>query len=212
MQYIFWIVFAIGLLLLVIATVNIFRKKYSHVILNGILGILCCVVSILGLSALLNYYTYSPIQDNNQIATVTVKKTSINDDSYQVRLSSANSQEQEYFIQGKEWELAARILNWDGLIKKLGIKNSYRLEKLSSHNRGEATSHIQTVYELSTNDGLDFAMLAYKHPHFIPLINRIFGSAVYMPLSNGAQYAIYIGTNGLVAKPLNDEAKKALKH
>jgi len=43
------------------------------------------------------------------------------------------------------------------------------------------------------------------------LLDAQFGSAVYMPLVNGAVYSVQLTPKGLIARPLNDVAEQALQ-
>jgi len=42
------------------------------------------------------------------------------------------------------------------------------------------------------------------------LVDAMYGSAVFLPMTNQAKYVISISRNGLIARPANAEAKKAV--
>ncbi|MCD6042631.1 MAG: hypothetical protein K0R40_2234, partial [Burkholderiales bacterium] len=48
-----------------------------------------------------------------------------------------------------------------------------------------------------------------KHD-YIPLADALYGSAAYVPMAEGAEYLVSVSTSGLVVRPANDAARKAV--
>jgi hypothetical protein len=49
-----------------------------------------------------------------------------------------------------------------------------------------------------------------RHHAYIPFADALYGSAVYVPMSEGAEYTVSVSASGLVVRPGNDTARKAV--
>jgi hypothetical protein len=65
----------------------------------------------------------------------------------------------------------------------------------------------RTVYGFSDSGGFDVWTFLRK---FDTWLDANFGSAVYMPMENGAVYSVVTTSKGLVARPVNDVAVDAI--
>jgi hypothetical protein len=45
---------------------------------------------------------------------------------------------------------------------------------------------------------------------YVPWADALYGSAVYVPMSDGARYQVVVSQSGLVARPLNEPARQAV--
>jgi hypothetical protein len=66
------------------------------------------------------------------------------------------------------------------------------------------------VHALSQDGALDFWQVMKKYHKYLPLADAMYGSAAYVPMADGAQYVVSVSTTGLLIRPLNDAAKKAV--
>ena len=58
---------------------------------------------------------------------------------------------------------------------------------------------------------LDLWRIAERHGNWLPVLDAVYGSAAYLPMSDGAEYRIWLSQSGLVARPLNAEADGAVR-
>jgi hypothetical protein len=65
------------------------------------------------------------------------------------------------------------------------------------------------VYPLSQSRWFDLWDSLYEAGLWL---DAQFGSAVYMPLTNGAVFAVHLTPKGLIARPVNDVAEEALQN
>jgi hypothetical protein len=94
----------------------------------------------------------------------------------------------------------------------IGFDTLYRLDRLSGRYRGitqERTAQ-RTVHSLSEEQGLDIWMIGRRYAHWIPWADAVYGSATYTPMVDGASYTVSISSTGLLARPSNDIARKAI--
>jgi hypothetical protein len=66
------------------------------------------------------------------------------------------------------------------------------------------------VHELAEDQGLDFWSFARRYHQYLPLADALYGSATYVPMAEGAEYVVTVSTSGLVVRPANDAARKAV--
>ena len=120
---------------------------------------------------------------------------------------------QSFELGGDEWQLDARVLKWYGAATVLGLDTRYRLDRIGGRYRDIAAERTapRTVFEIARPAGaVDVWELARRFRAFIPWLDALYGSATYLPMADGAHYAVSISPTGLVARPLNREAGDAV--
>jgi hypothetical protein len=119
-----------------------------------------------------------------------------------------------YELRGDEWQLDAQILTWHGYANLLGLDSYYRLHRLSGRYKDieqEATAP-RTVHALATDDRIDLWSYANEYKDWMSMVDATYGSAVFLPMNDTARYSISISRNGLVARPDNEVARKAVNN
>ncbi len=117
-------------------------------------------------------------------------------------------------IKGDEWRLEARILKWQGWANIMGLDSYYKLDRLSGRYRSieQAGSELPSVLDLSTKErGLNLWELKRLMKSNLPFIDAYYGQAVFLPLQHAAAFNISINQAGLIARPANEIAKRALE-
>jgi len=185
----------------------LWRSNWFIQWLKGTFGIALIVAIVFLFLSLIDLWSYQQLNSEKLISTVSIYQ--LDKQEFDLTLINAKGEEQRFKIKGDQWQLDARLLIWKGPINALAGSPLYRLERLSGRylTLEQERSAQRTVYELSNSAGLDIWQWFNKHGFWI---DAQFGSAVYLPLSNGAVYAVNLSAKGLVARPLNDAAEKAL--
>lgn len=201
---------AIILLVIALATVVVFlwwRSEWFIQWLKGTAGIALIVGAIFLLLSLVDLWSYQQLNNEKLISTVSIYE--LGEQEYDLTLISPKGEEQRFKISGDQWQLDARLLIWKGPFNALGASPLYRLDRLSGRylSLEQERSAQRTVYELSHSPGLDIWQWVNKHGFWL---DAQFGSAVYLPLTNGAVYGVGLSPKGLLARPLNDAAEEAL--
>lgn len=88
----------------------------------------------------------------------------------------------------------------------------YQLDRLSGRYAeiSRELSQPRTVHSLSAGIRVDIWSLARRFPAVIPGIDAYYGSAVYVPMVDGARYDVSLSRDALIARPANDKAKAAI--
>ena len=131
---------------------------------------------------------------------------------YELLLVMKNEPPRTFEIRGDEWQIDARVLKWKGMGTLLGLDTLYRFERVAGRyaDAGQEKSLPRTVYPLAAQAPFDLWELLKEQSRWLPFADALYGSATYAPMADGAQYAINVSATGLLLRPLNEPAKKAL--
>lgn len=131
---------------------------------------------------------------------------------YELLLVLRTEPARRFELRGDEWQIDARVLKWKGMGTVLGLDTLYRFERLAGRyaDATQEKSAPRTVHALPADAGFDLWALLKEHPRWLPLADALYGSAAYAPMADGAQYAVNVSTTGLLIRPLNDAATKAV--
>jgi hypothetical protein len=123
-----------------------------------------------------------------------------------------DGEREAFVLAGDEWQLDARVLKWHGPAAVLGFDSGFRLDRIGGRYRDLTLERTapRTVFELARPRGLDVWSLAQRFHRVLPWLDALYGSATYLPMADGAHYAVSISTTGLLARPLNREAREAV--
>ena len=131
---------------------------------------------------------------------------------YTARLMVDGEIDRLLILRGDEWQLDARVITWKPPATILGLEPVYQLERLSGRYASvdrELTAP-RTVYALAEERPLDLWSLARKFPRLTPGIDAYYGTATYVPMADGARYRITLSRDALLARPINDPARRAV--
>ena len=197
---------------------------------SAVIGLAGGAAFILGAAAILfmgmDMQTYSRLAWERPVATVDVHRSA--DGIFDVLMTepqpiadhgpdpSAPSP-RSFALKGDEWRLEARVLKWKPWANTLGWDSRYRLERLAGEYTGTAAE------QTGPHSVIDLAQPAGPFPTYVGylrevsarldafnLIDTVYGSAVVMPMTDGAEYEVSITQSGLVARPMNDAARRAM--
>jgi hypothetical protein len=172
-------------------------------------GVLVLVAASVGLVAA-NLFTYARLTHEQEAARVTTRQLA--ERQFAVSVRTRNAPERYFSVHGDEWQIDARVLKWRAMGTLLGFDTVYRFERLSGR-YGDVQSERtapRTVHDLSQDPGIDFWSVARRYHRYMPLADALYGSAAYVPMAEGAEYAVTVSTSGLVVRPANEAARKAL--
>lgn len=158
----------------------------------------------------LNLHTYARLTHEQDAARVSMRQ--LGERHYTVSVQPKDAPARRYELRGDEWQIDARVLKWRGIGNLLGFDTIYRLERLSGR-YGDITQERnapRTVYALAEDPGLDFWTVLRRYHDYLPLVDALYGSAAYVPMAEGAEYAVSVSASGLVVRPGNEAARKAV--
>jgi hypothetical protein len=215
MQY-EWItgtVLLVSVIFLVLGAMVLFRGGWFMAWVRGSFGLLLIIVSILVGALALNLYSFRQLQVDVPIATVSFER--LGPQRYEAKVSEVNGRETKFELHGDLWQIDARVLNWSGLWRSLGVGNGYQLDRIQGRflSLEQERSEERTVYSLFEESpvGMDIWTFLHNNSGIVPGIEASYGSATYVPMADGGIFSVSLGGSGLRAKPLNDRAEIAIQ-
>ncbi len=164
-----------------------------------------------------NLYTYQRLVYEQAIAEISFQ--TISPQQYRADISALDSDfRQSVNLNGDEWQLDAQVLTWQGVATLFGLDANYRLHRISGRyvDISDEQQRPRTVYSLVKkleyieDSKFDLWQFAHKNQRWLQWVDAVYGSAVFLPMRDGATYSIAISRTGLIARPANDEARKAV--
>jgi hypothetical protein len=157
-----------------------------------------------------NLYTYARLTHEQEAARVSIRQ--LGDRHFVVSVQAKTVPPRHFDLRGDEWQIDARVLKWRAMGNLLGFDTLYRLERLSGRygSVAQERSAQRTVYDLSSETTLDVWSLVNRNYRYVPFADALYGSAVYVPMAEGAEYAVTVSQSGLVVRPANDAARKTV--
>jgi hypothetical protein len=204
------IVFAIlGVVLFVFGIQRAWRRRVLTGSLEGLVGLLLLAIAALMAAISINLYTYDRLTHESKIAEISFQEIGPQHFGAIVTLKNKGK---ILDLRGDEWQIDARVLKWRGTAVLIGFDTLYRLDRLSGRYRHitQEKTGLRTVHRLSEEQGLDLWMIGRRYAHWIPWVDAVYGSATYMPMVDGASYTVSVSSTGLLARPSNDIARKAI--
>lgn len=200
----------IALLLLIEAV----RRLRDWRIRSGIvLLVVAAVVAALGMGGAMlaaSLHTYARLTQEQEAARAVFRELAPK--RYELILVLKTEPARRFEIRGDEWQIDARVLKWKGMAALAGLDTLYRFERIAGRyaDTAQEKSAPRSVHALSAEAGFDLWAALKQYHRWLPLADTLYGSAAYAPMADGAQYAVSVSTTGLLIRPLNEAAKKAL--
>ena len=202
-----------GLLALPLAAAGFRRLFHLRVASGSLLLVLAALLIALGTLAALaaaSLRSYNRLTQEQDAARVAMRLVAPK--VYSVSVQPTGQRPQTFVIAGDEWQIDARLLKWRALATIIGFDTVYRLDRLSGRytDLAEERAAQRTVYGLAEPAPVDFWQLVRRYHDYLPLADALYGSAAFVPMAEGAEYRVSVSPSGLVVRPANDAASKAV--
>lgn len=175
-----------------------------------LLGAFIVLVGVAAGLVAASLHGYRRLTHEQLAAKVSVRQ--LGERHFALTLEAPAAPPRHFELRGDEWQIDARVLKWRAIGTLLGFDTVYRLERLSGRYNTIAAERAEprSVHDLAEDRALDLWSLARRHPNYVPFADALYGSAVYVPMSEGADYAVSVSASGLVVRPANEAARKAV--
>jgi len=199
----------VGLAFAVTGIRRLWQRRFINAIgleLSGLVFLLLASSSFLLAS---NLHTYQRLTFEQEIAEVTFER--LNEQEYRAEIKGIGSDFQKVVnLKGDEWQLDTQVLD-----------ANYRLHRISGRyiDINDEKNNPRSVYSLVQkqelpagieNENLDLWRLAHKYRDWMNWVDAAYGSAVFLPMTDSAKYSVAISRTGLIARPVNKEARTAV--
>jgi len=201
----------LGLTLFILGIRRIWHWKMLSGGIQGISGALLISLALLVASLATNLHSYQRLSHETPVATLRFEQ--LGPQHFRAILARPETTAEIFELYGDEWQLDARTLKWKGFATVLGLDSGFQLERLSGryHNVQQESVAPRSAHVLYHGEGVDIWSLAQRYPRWLPWVDAVYGSATYMPMTHGASYQVSMTQSGLIARPLNPTAEKAVQ-
>lgn len=167
-----------------------------------LLGLYTLVIAI-------NIDGYRSIEGLKTVASISTQRQG--DQVWRVTLQPSGEGPVTETLRGDQWQMEARIIRFSGPLRWLGIAPGYRLEQLAGRYTSleKQRSSPRSVVGLSASIWPDLWMLDRQFN--LPFLEGVYSNATFMPMRDGATFDVRLSVSGLVAVPVNEEARKAVQ-
>jgi hypothetical protein len=185
----------------------LFRRGWLVVWLKASFAMALIMAAGASALSLIDVLSYQQLMAEVPIATVSIFEKE--DQHFDLTLVEVEGKEERFQIYGDQWQLDARLLTWVGPLAALGKKPLYRLDRIRGRyvSLEQERNARQSIYALQQSPYLDTWKILQAFPSWI---DADYGSAVYMPMENGAVYAVHLTAKGMNVRPINNIAKRVL--
>ena len=163
-----------------------------------------------GMILLGSIYSYEKLTDEQTVSLIEFRENAPGE--YSARLMIDGQADRLLTLKGDEWQIDARVVSWKPPASILGLEPIYQLERLSGRYSDvqREVSEPRTVHALAENRALDVWSIARRFPILMPGVDAYYGTATYVPMADGARFEVNLSRDALIARPINDAARKAV--
>jgi len=179
---------------------------------------LACCGSLLSLTGILltaiaiNMISYARLTHEQPVAEL--QFTQIAPQKYVASVTFIEDQrQQEFEINGDEWQLDAKVLKWHGYANLMGLDSHYKLHRLSGRFQTleQTRNNPASAHDLNAEPGLDVWHFVKRYPQLLPLVDAYYGSAVFLPMHDQARFKVIMTQSGLMARPVDSNSAEHLR-
>ncbi len=207
----------IGIVLAVMGVRRLIQKRFIRAAgfeLSGLVFLLLASSSFLLAS---NLYTYQRLTYEQVVVEITFQQLAEQEFRAEIKALDFDF-ERVVDLKGDEWQLDSQVLTWRGIATLFGLDANYRLHRISGRyiDINDEQHKQRTVFSLVKkplileDEKFDLWRLAYKYQHWLNWVDAAYGSAVFLPMTDGAKFQVSISRTGLIARPTNKAARQAV--
>lgn len=200
----------VALPLELVALARLRRLRLASGTIYFLLGAFIVLAGVAAGLVAASLHGYRRLTHEQLAANVSVRQ--LGNQHYALTLEAPAAPPRHFELRGDEWQIDARVLKWRGMGTLAGFDTVYRLERLSGRYADvpREKNGPRTVYALSREEGFDPWPAIRRYHDWLPFADALYGSAAYVPLAENAAYQVTVSSSGLVVRPTNDAARKAV--
>lgn len=201
-----WLAAALPLLLALLlfgfAVAAFRRRNPGSGLTQFLVGVIMLSSSLVIALAALGMQGYRALTFEQTAATIRIEKTA--ERSFTAHFEFPDASSKSFELAGDELYVDARILKWHPRANLLGLQTSYQLDRVSGRYLlldDEQTSP-RTVFQLGDGASVDLFDLVRRYPLLAKIVDAEYGSATFLPVTDGGSYQIRVSGSGLLIRSL----------
>jgi hypothetical protein len=210
------VVAVLAVVLFLRAIFHVAHGRLAHGGFHATTGLVLALAALCAGLLVLNTQTYARLTTERPVADVTVAALHPALQTWRVTVRRLDETRivTTCDIQGDEWVMSAAVQKWRPWVNIFGLDSTYTLDQMANKYFSAARGNGRRITACNLGGG--------TFPHFAPQLaqwlvskaragQRRFGSAVYMPLTDGAIYRVIMTQGGLNAQAVNPIAVDAVR-
>lgn len=138
-----------------------------------------------------------------EVPVMDIRAERLGPERWQLQLAMPDGAHRSVELHGDAWRAEAVVLKWKLPGMLAGLPPVYRFDRLSGRyaDPEKAATTAPTVVTFEHAGNYDLFRLALSHHDWLPMVDTVYGSGAYMPLTDGARYRVSLmRTGALVAR------------
>lgn len=174
-------------------------------------GILCIIFAgFYALVLALNISDYQSLTGMQRVASISMNN--LDEQTWTVTLrQTGDDVPGVHTLKGDQWQLDARIIRFSGPLRWLGIAPGYRLERLGGRYASLEQEQMSPRSVVGLGDAVWVDLWELDRRFNMPFVEGVYGNSVFMPMRDGASFEIRLSASGLIAVPVNQQAREAVE-
>lgn len=213
MQYdgLAWAIGLLALLVLWVALRILLNSSWFLGWLRGTAGLLFLVSAALVGVIAYDLMSYDTLPEERPLVTLSFQAET--PQRYRVTLVEG-ARERSVLLEGDLWQLDGQLLRLRGLAELIGLEPGYRLTQLSGRFLAieqQAVAQRPEAVLAQSPLGIDLWRWLRLSGRDLFLFDAQALRVPYLPIADGAVYEVRLASTGLMATPVNDAARQALR-
>lgn len=200
---------AAGAVMVIAGLLSFRRPRWFLTWLKGmaVFGLILAGVYVLVIAV--NLTSYRSLVGMQTVATISTKRQA--DQIWQVTLQGQGDIAAVRTLQGDQWQIDARIIRFSGPFQWLDIAPGYRLEQLSGRYTSLEQERTAPRTAIGLSEGIWPDLWQWDQQFNLPFVDAVDGSMTFMPMRDEAVFEVKLSSSGLVAVPVNEQARAAVQ-
>lgn len=189
--------------------INFRRRRLLRCGAAGLSCVAAAATGFLGLVMTYTYWSYDSLIPGQLVSTIEFRRLASH--QYQARLVAPGRDDRFFNLDGDEWQIDARIINWHRPLTELRIAPVYKLERLSARYSEVdiEQTELRSVHLMSAPILLDMWTISRRFQ--LPGVDADYAAATYLPMADGARFDLSLDREALQARPGNEAAEIAAR-
>lgn len=156
-----------------------------------------CIAALVGS----NLWSYQRLAYEELVGTLSFEQQA--PQRFKAVLSLSDGTKESYLLTGDEWQMDVRLIKWKTWLAFLGKDPIYQLDRISGRYASidDERTRPRTAYPLYGGMKLiDVWEWVNRNASDVWGMDATYGSAVYLPMQDGAKYQISLSHTGLFAR------------
>lgn len=202
------VILAFCIMLILAGSMILLRSQWLLAWLKGSAGLLLVALAVWFSLYALNLFSYHGLEREQPLATVSIR--ALGPQRFVATVSDQNSST-DYPLDGDLWELHARVIQWKGLFALFGVRPAYRLDQIGSRylNLEDQLGRDSSRHTINS-EALGIDVWQSARDGWSLMLAPAYPAARFLPMADGAQYALYLSGNTLSGRPMNGVAEQAM--